>query len=257
MVAASLVTVACRYYRIGPPGGVFFLMPAAIGMFTPGTLADLPYKVGLFAMGCMFAWLVAFFYSLYILRRQPAVPLVPTPRPDFDFVYLDSIVIGIGVGLSLALALLLQMDKPYWVPVSCLVVLQGASLRAAWNKQVQRIVGTALGLFVAWGLLSVTTDPWAVALTILVLTFVIETAVVRHYALAAVFITPLTILLAEAPDLQHGNIGALMEARFLDTLLGAAFGFFVAVALHNPGFRGHTGNLLRRILPKTLYQAGS
>lgn len=161
------------------------------------------------------------------------------------------------MGLSLAIALLLQLDKPYWVPVSCLVVVQGVTLRAAWNKQVQRIVGTSVGLILAGALLSLTTDPWVVAIAILVLTFVIETAVVRHYALAAVFITPLTILLAEAPDLQHGNVGALMQARFLDTLLGAAIGFVAAIALHNPGFRRRTGDLLRRIIPARMYASGT
>jgi hypothetical protein len=32
------------------------------------------------------------------------------------------------------------------VPVSCLAVLQGASLRAVWNRQFQRLLGTALAV---------------------------------------------------------------------------------------------------------------
>jgi hypothetical protein len=36
------------------------------------------------------------------------------------------------------------------------------------------------------------------------LSFIIEVLVVRHYGLAVVFITPLTILLAEAATLGHG-----------------------------------------------------
>lgn len=255
--AAILVTMICRYFRVGVPGSLFFIMPMAIGTFAPGTLAELPYRIGLFAMGCMFAWAVGLIYSVYILKRRPADPLVATPPAEFEFVYLEPVIIGLSVGLSLAIALLLQLDKPYWVPVSCLVVVQGVTLRAAWNKQVQRIVGTSVGLILAGALLSLTTDPWVVAIAILVLTFVIETAVVRHYALAAVFITPLTILLAEAPDLQHGNVGALMQARFLDTLLGAAIGFVAAIALHNPGFRRRTGDLLRRIIPARMYASGT
>ncbi|MFZ4552135.1 MAG: FUSC family protein [Aquabacterium sp.] len=58
------------------------------------------------------------------------------------------------VGLALRLAQLLHMEKAYWVPVSCLAVIQGASLRAVWTKQLQRLLGTAVGLLVSWGLLA-------------------------------------------------------------------------------------------------------
>ncbi|WP_370659645.1 FUSC family protein [Massilia polaris] len=68
----------------------------------------------------------------------------PLPEPTFDFVIFDSIVIGAFVGIALVLAHALQLDKPYWVPVSCLAVIQGSSLRAVWSKQLQRIIGTVL-----------------------------------------------------------------------------------------------------------------
>ena len=70
----------------------------------------------------------------------------------------------------------------------------------------------------------------------MVLAFVIENAVVRHYGLAVTFITPLTILLAEASTLAHGSPNALIEARFFDTVLGCLIGLAGAVCLHSPGF---------------------
>src|SRR5690606_26561981 len=103
--------------------------------------------------------------------------------------------IGIFVGISLMLAQFLQLERPYWVPVSCLAVIQGASLRAAWNRQVHRIAGTSVGLLVAWGLLALPLDKWSIALVVTALAFIIEVMVVRHYGIAAVFITPLTIFL--------------------------------------------------------------
>jgi hypothetical protein len=108
------------------------------------------------------------------------------------------VVIGVFVGLSLLVAHGLQLERPYWVPVSCLAILQGASLRAAWTRQLHRIVGTALGLLVFLGIAQVPLGPWGVAAVLTALTLVIETLVVRHYGLVVVFITPLTILLAEA-----------------------------------------------------------
>ena len=79
--------------------------------------------------------------------------------------------------------------------------------------------------------------------------FVIETAVVRHYGFAAIFITPMTILLAEASTLGHGSSAALIEARFYDTVLGCLVGFAGAACLHSPRFREVAGSQLRRLIP--------
>lgn len=194
---AILVNMACRFYNLGPPGSLFFVMAAAIGAYSPGDPLQVPLKVGLFALGCLLACLIALFYSLHALRLPPK-PVTPLPSPSFDFVVFDSVVIGVFVGISLALAQALRLENAYWVPVSCLAVIQGMSLRAVWNKQLQRILGTGVGLLVSWGLLLLPLDKWSIALVVIVLAFVIETMVVRHYGFATVFITPLTILLAEA-----------------------------------------------------------
>ncbi|MGK6356342.1 FUSC family protein [Sphingomonas sp. DT-207] len=246
-LGAVLVTMVCRFYRLGPPGSLFFVMAMAIGIFSPGDLASLPMRAGIFAIGTIHAAIIALIYSLHILRRRPPVPVEPLPPPSFDFVIFDSIVIGLFVGISLAIAELLQLDKPYWVPISCLAVIQGMSLRAAWTRQVHRILGTAIGLLLAWAAVSVVTTPWEIAAAIIALTFVIETAVVRHYGFAAVLITPLAILLTEAPTLGHADTDALMIARFLDTLLGAFIGFLGAACLHSAGFRARVGGWMLRI----------
>lgn len=249
---AVVVTMVVRFYGLGPPGSLFFVMAAAIGAYSPGTVLEVPLKVGLVTMGALLATLIAFFYSLYILRLQEPEPVSQPPAPTFDFVILDSIVIGAFTGISLLLAQVLQLERPYWVPVSCLAVIQGVSLRAVWNRQLHRIVGTGIGMLTAWALLSLPLDKWSIALTMTVLAFVIETAVVRHYAFAVIFITPLTILLAEAATLGHGDPAVLIQARFIDTLLGCVVGLVGGICLHSPGFREPIGRQLRRLTPSRL-----
>ncbi|MGE5471518.1 MAG: FUSC family protein [Bacteroidota bacterium] len=249
---AILVTMVCRFYRVGVPGSLFFIMAAAIGAYSPGDILQVPLKVGLIAMGCLLACLIAFFYSLYILRRRDPRPVEPLPTPTFDFVVFDSVVIGLSVGLSLALAQLLQLENAYWVPVSCLAVIQGMSLRAVWDKQVHRLLGTGIGLLLSWGLLTLPLDTWSISLLMMVLAFVIETAVVRHYGFAAIFITPMTILLADAATLGHGPAPALIQARFFDTLLGCIVGLLGGVCLHNQRFRVIVGETMRRLIPARL-----
>jgi hypothetical protein len=72
------------------------------------------------------------------------------------------------------------------------------------------------------------------------------------YAFAAVFITPLTILLAEAATLGQGSSSVLVYARFFDTVLGCLVGLVGGYCLHSPGFRNVAGPQIRRIIPARL-----
>ncbi len=249
---AILVTMVCRFYRLEPPGSMFFIMAASIGAYSPVRVLDVPLYVGLLTMGSLLAGLIALFYSVHILRRQAPKPVAPLPPATFDFVVFDSVVIGVFVGISLALAQILQLDRAYWVPVSCLAVIQGMSLRAVWNRQTQRILGTGIGLLLSWGLLVLPMDKWTIAVMMTVLTFVIETMVVRHYGIAVVFITPLTIFLAEAANLGQGAPALLIRARFWDTVLGCIVGLIGGVCLHSPRFRAVVGRQVRRLTPARL-----
>lgn len=247
---AILATMVCRFYDLGPPGSLFFVMAAAIGAYSPMEVLQVPLMVGLITMGTLLACLIAFLYSLYALRLQAPQPARPLPPASFDFVVFDAVVIGIFVGISLALAQALQLEKAYWVPISCLAVIQGVSLRAVWTKQLHRVLGTGVGLLLAWGLLLLPLDKWTISLAFM--TLVIETAVVRHYAVATIFITPLTILLVEAATLGQASPAPLIQARFFDTVLGCLVGLAGGICLHSPRFRALVGGQMRRLVPSRL-----
>jgi hypothetical protein len=246
---AILVSMVCRVYAVEPPGSLFFIMAAAIGAYSPIEVLQVPLYVGLLTMGCLLACLIAFFYSIYILRLQPPQSVTPLPPVTFDFVIFDSIIIGLFVGISLALAQALHLERAYWVPMSCLAVIQGVSLRAVWNKQVHRIAGTGLGLLLAWGLLALPLDKWSISLMMMLLAFLIETLVVRHYGLAVIFITPLTIFLAEAAQLENDSLNTMLQARLLDTVLGSVVGLVGGVCLYNPHIRKILSRQIYRLLP--------
>lgn len=241
-----LVTILVRRYQVGPPGSLFFVMVAAIGADTPMETRQLPFMVGWFCSGAVLACLIALIYSFHSLRHHQPTPAPKHPRPAFVDLVFDAVIIGACVGLSLALAHLLRLEKSYWVPVACLAVIQGTTLRAVWNRQVHRIIGTTLGLLLAWAILSLPLNAWLIAALVTGLMLVIETMVVRQYVVAAMFITPLGILLAEAANLGATPAAALITARFYDTLLGAFVGFLGGVCIHSPRFRQMAGRPLRR-----------
>lgn len=249
---ALLVVMVVRYYRLPPPGALFFVMTASIGAYAGVSLEQLPLQVGILFLGVLGASVIAFCYSLVMLARAPAAPVPEHPTASFDFVVVDAVIVAATVGAALLLAESLALPRPYWVPVSCLAALQGVTLRAVWNRQFQRIAGTAVGLLVAGALLSMPLDGWRIALAVMVLTFVVESLVVRQYALAVVFITPLTILLADAATLGTGGmaVDTLVRARFVDTALGCGVGLAGGICLHSPRIRNGVACGLRAFSPR-------
>lgn len=252
VLVTTVVTMICRFYAVAPPGSLFFVMATAIGAFSPVSGQGGLAQIGAFTLGGVLAVVIAFVYSLHIVSRRGVPEASPRSEPDWEYVVLDSIVIGGFVGLSLLIAQLLALDRPYWVPITCLGIIQSVSLRALWTRQLQRILGTAIGLLVFLAITRLPLNPWSVAALIMLLGFVIESLIVRHYGLATVFITPLTILLAEAAHLPSLHLASeeLMRARWLDTLLGSLVGLAGGACLYSPRFRAAVRTGLAWLTPR-------
>lgn len=227
----TLSTGYCRAFRLGgPPGSLFLVIAASVGAsrhaLSPLELTSIAWV----AAGCVFALGVA---GVCAELMPPAAPdPAGTPLPSWRQVLPDAVAIGTVVGLAMALAQGLQLSHPQWVPISCLAVIQGGSLREIWRKQLHRMVGTTLGLVLVSALFASAPSDWQVAAWIVLLPFAIELTVARHYATAVVFITPLTILLADAGQAHGASWPALAQSRWLDTAVGCLVGLAGGVLLH-------------------------
>lgn len=231
-----------RYLRLLPPGGMFILMASVIAIFMPVGWAEMPTKIAVVAAGSLYAWLVSLFYNLWIVRPD-SKPVATNYRYERGLL-TESIIVSAFVVLALEVALWLDMPYPYWVPVSSYIIMQGMQLRTMWIKQLHRILGTAIGVVVAWFLLSLSLSEIGVAVAIFMMFVWIETIITRHYALAVIMITPLTIFIAEygggSPELSSAASGAyqaIVQARFLDTLLGCVIALLGGVVMHSTWLR--------------------
>lgn len=156
------------YHRMITVMACAFALTACYAMglmshFVPATAEQVPTLVGLVFLGALLASLIAFFYSLYAVRVREPRPIPPLGGQPFAPIVLDAFVIAAMTGGSLVIAQALQLERAYWVPFSCLSILQGTTLRAVWNKQMHRSVGTAIGLLLAWCLLALPLGPWGMA----------------------------------------------------------------------------------------------
>lgn len=238
--------------QIPPPKSFFFILIAAMSICQPFNLHEIPLKVGLLGLGALFTCTLAFCYVLIpYFRKNPSAPHKPhtetaiTVYPDM----WEAVVTGIFMMLSLLIGYLFQLKNPYWVPISCAAVMQGASLYHIRQRTFHRILGTFIGLGFCWLILLVVKTPLSVCITVMVLQCIIEMLVVRHYALAVIFITPLTILLAETANPTSDQINTLISLRFWDISIGSVLGAIGGWVLYREKVR-HSGMRRLRMIRK-------
>ncbi len=170
--------------------------------------------------------------SARAVTARPLRMLLPGPSWNADARMLLVRVALVAV-VGVLLGFVIDPERTYWVVGSAVAVIGvAAARRAAFQRGLHRMLGTVVGagLYLALALL----HPAGIWLAVLLgaLQFAIELVVVRHYALALVFITPLVLLLTGAAT---GTIGAVdvVGERIVDTLVGAVLGAASGV-LHRP-----------------------
>ncbi|TDO99450.1 FUSC family protein [Marinomonas balearica] len=218
-----LVVVMSRYYRLPPPGSFFFVVVTTISIALPFDLPSLPNNIGLLAIGGMTSCIVCFIYSL--MTGANALPKTDVQLDErVNAIVLEALFVSCFVGGSYGLALALALNNPYWVPISCAAILQGATFRQIWHRNVHRILGTLVGMLLVSAIFFFQPNAWVLAFLIFVLQFIIELLIVKNYGYAVIFITPLTVIMAEVTNAQISPV-LLLESRIFDIVLGSAIGF--------------------------------
>ena len=153
-------------------------------------------------------------------RPQPAYLLrgaLAWPSP----MLLVSLRVGMATAVAGSLALVIGVDHPSWAAaVAMLVLHQGGSRSSQTVRGVQRLLGTAAGLGLYWLVALWNPHGFWLAGLMFVLQFCIELLVVRNYALAVTFITPLALTIAGAAAVVDPT--RVVGERALDTVLAVA-----------------------------------
>ncbi len=248
-IYATIVYWINLYFKTKPPASFFFIFIASLAGGMPHDLKVIPEKIGLVAMGTMLACTLALIYSLLVKNKRSKKDAVLIAELLVKSKYTDlveALIIGFFMFFSMLIGHVLKLQNPYWIPISCLAVMQGATLYHIWERVVHRILGTFLGLGLCWVILSIVNAPLSICISIILLQFIIEVLIVRHYALAVIFITPMTMLLAEAanPLIQEPNL--LFVTRFIDISIGSLIGAFGGWIIHNEKIRFYATMKIRK-----------
>lgn len=238
-----LLNLVIRYFKFKAPGNFFFILIASLAICQDFDLSSIPEHVGIVTLGTISTCMLAFIYSICTMKNytfaNEKIVFEKAKRIDVG----ESLILALFIGGSLFVATLLQLDNPYWVPISCAAVMQGASRRHIWERSINRVVGTFIGAGLAWFLLDMEMSGLAICIAIVILQFIIEVLVVRQYAVAVIFITALTIFLAEGGDNLMHHPGASIYIRFFDILLGCIIGAIGGWILYHNKVRSKLGSI--------------
>ncbi|GGM40871.1 FUSC family protein [Microbacterium saperdae] len=229
VVLVAIASAALAFgFRLGPPGPLFFVLVFGLSAHVvgAGSISPVVYVAAL-AAGCVFSYLVAM--TPLLLPRTRAVDaralrvLLPGPALTADSRLLLLRVAIVAV-LGVLLGLVIDPERTYWIVGSAIAVIGvAAARRAAFQRGLHRMLGTVVGAGVYVLLSLLHPNGLWLALLLGALQFTIELVVVRHYALALVFITPLVLLLTGAATGSIGSLDVALE-RIIDTIVGAALG---------------------------------
>lgn len=232
-IIAFLAHFLTSYFKIPPPGNFFFIMVAAMASTFPFDPELIPTRVGLVAMGAILSCSLAFLYSVFIEKSR----VVTVPRRTFNkrryTKFVESMIIGVFMALTLITGHLLKFNNTYWISIAAVAIVQGRNFEHVRQRNIHRILGTFIGIALAWLILWFRPEKIIMIVIITVLQFIIELLIVRNYGFAVAFITPLTILLAETGNEVYHPVEQLMHARLLDTIIGSLIGLAAGFFLHH------------------------
>lgn len=156
--------------------------------------------------------------ALALSLRPGAPPLRIALRVGAAALLAGGLVVAAGLG------------RGYWaVAAAVLMLYQGLDWTRSLQRGLERTLGTFTGLGLAAALLLLRPQGPALAALVAALQFVIEIIVMRNYALATVFITPIALVIAEAAA-PSTDLGLLLFDRGFDTLVGCVVGLAVLFA---------------------------
>ncbi|WP_235846867.1 FUSC family protein [Neobacillus soli] len=140
-----------------------------------------------------------------------------------SIVFLSAIRYGAILTIAAIVAYSFDFYRSFWIPLSCAAVMLGSTIMSTFHRAIQRTLGTIIGILAASIILSAKPQGILIVFIIFALTTLTELYIVRNYALAAMFITPNALLIAESSTHLH-KLSFFATARIIDVLIGCFIG---------------------------------
>lgn len=237
-VVAGGGSVAADYWGLRPGGSLFFVFAFA----AVASLPDVPPLWQALLVGAcstllsLLLGLAAAVPARIRTFRNGSVPAGAKPtarhrRQGWNVLSIHALRYLVAAGIAGSIATLAGIGHSYWAMVAAVVPIAAPTLAGRLTRAVHRIVGTLGGVGVTALVLMIPLEPWHIVLLIVLLQFLAEMFVMRHYTLALFFITPLALLMSYV--VTQGDPVQLLVDRTVETIIGALVGVVVVVLMRD------------------------
>lgn len=206
-----------------PPGSLFQVFAFAAVASVPAEPGDILPALLAAAASAAFALLVGNIGGVW--RRVRRTAAIEGGRPiggAAEGVWRYALQSGAGVLIAGTIATASGIGRPYWAMVGAVVPLAARALPIQVVRGLHRVVGTGLGLVVAWVILELDPSGLAAVLVVGLLQAGAELLVGRNYALALVCVTPLALMMVQL--VAPVPVGEILSDRALETVIGVVIG---------------------------------
>jgi uncharacterized membrane protein YccC len=206
-----------------PPGPLFAVFALCAVASVPVQATSFRDALLVSAVSALFSILVGLLGHSRSTRRSTALrtgPARPTIRQRFSgreewFLLLR---FGVAAGTAGTLSTALGIGHPYWAMVAAIVPISAVNMSHSLVRATHRVVGTFLGLVLAWAILLFEPSGLIGILLVVALQVAAELLIGRNYALALIFVTPLALVMIALAHPVASN--ALIVDRAVETALG-------------------------------------
>ena len=164
-----------------------------------------------------------------------------------SIVFINAVRYGIVLSISTIIAYVFPFNRSYWIPLSCAAVMLGSTIMAAFHRAIQRSCGTIVGLMIATAILKFQPQGFMIIIVNMILTAITELFIVKNYAVAAMFITPNALLLAETSSKIH-DISYFATARIIDIVIGSMIGLIGTYIIGHRSASSRLSDLMVKLL---------
>lgn len=231
VVITAVASILAFGFRLGPPGPLFFPLVYGASAHITAPVDDVRAVdpllfVALVASGCAFAYVVAIAPGLPrrtgVGGADPARD--PLTRPQFDaaarIVTARCLTATLLAGV---VSVSVEPARGYWIVCAAIAVLSGGiGHRLTLTRGLHRVVGTAAGILLYLAVVTLAPHGLWLAAILGSLQFAVEILVVRNYALALLFITPLVLVISTSAAGSESDPVGLASERLVDTMMGVA-----------------------------------
>jgi len=163
-----------------------------------------------------------FKYKNKFLKHSIKVKIIQAFDKE-SIIFINSVRYGIVLMISAIVAYAFPFERRYWIPLTCASVMLGSTIMSTFNRAIQRTCGTFLGILIATIVFKMNPQSYMIAIITMVLTLLTELFIVKNYAIAAIFITPNALVIAEA-SMQLHDMSFYAITRITATFVGALIG---------------------------------